>query len=131
MSHRVTSIGRRDATARAAWSVALPVSGWVLSIALLVLSGHVGNVTSTAGLNQGNRAGALAFLVAGAMDVILGTVGIILAVTAKRTQTAPNAQSWKGLATAGLVLNPILVAMGVMALLVGAFLYEFATSWNF
>ncbi len=61
----------------------------------------------------------------------MGTVGIIFAVTAKRTQTALNAQSWKGLATAGLILNPILVAMGVMALLVGAFLYEFVTSWNF
>ena len=127
----MTSIRRRDATARAAWSVALPVSGWVLSIALLILSGHMGNVTSTAGLDQGNRAGALAFLVAGAMDLIVGTVGIILAVTSKRTQTAPNAQSRKGLATVGLVLNPILVAMGVMALLIGAFLYEFVTSWNF
>ncbi|MHB1720740.1 MAG: hypothetical protein ACYCV1_11555 [Acidimicrobiales bacterium] len=84
----------------------------------------MGNVTSPAGLNQGTVASALASLLAGAMDLIMGTVGIVFAVRAKRTKTALNSQSWKGLATAGLVLNPICLAIGVVALLVGAsFLY--------
>ena len=83
---RMTSVGGRASRAKAAWSVALPVSGWVLGVVLLVLSGHVGNVTSTTGLNEGNRAGALAFLVAGAIDLIVATVGIILAVSARKAQ---------------------------------------------
>jgi len=128
---RMASVSGGASRAKAAWSVALPVSSWVLGIVLLVLSSHVGNVTSTTGLNEGNKAGALAFLLAGAIDLIVATVGIILAISARKAPSATNALTSDGLATAGLVLNPILMATGVVALLVGAFLYEFTTSWNF
>jgi hypothetical protein len=108
--------------ARALWSVVLPIVGWVLNPVVLVLSDYFGNVTTTAGLNQSNNAGVAAFLVAAAIDGLLGASGILLAVGAKRAiRSSSGDQTGSGMATAGLVLSTILVVVGVLMLLLGVF----------
>lgn len=105
------------------WSVLLPIIGWVLNPVVLVLSDHFGNVSTTAGLNASNNAGVIAFLVATAIDGLLGASGILLAVGAKRTiRSSVGDQTGTGMATAGLVLSILLIVVGVVMLLLGVFL---------
>jgi len=119
-----TGVGQRsDPNSRALWSVVLPIIGWVLNPLVLVLSDHFGNVSTTAGLNESNNAGVAAFLVAAAIDGLLGASGILLAVGAKRTiRSSFGDQTGTRMATTGLVLSTILIVVGVLMLLLGVFL---------
>lgn len=119
-----TGIGQgSDPSSRALWSVVLPIIGWVLNPVALVLSNHFGNVSTTAGLNESNNAGVIAFLVAAAIDGLFGASGILLAIGAKRTiRSSVGDQTGTGMATVGLILSTILIVVGVVMLLIGVFL---------
>lgn len=108
---------------RAFWSVVIPVTGFVLSLAGLRLSDHFGNSSTFAGIQQGNDAGVAAFLVVGAMDVVLGASAIALAITViRRTHQAAVTVGRRELATVGVTLGVIAVLGGLVAFAVGLFL---------
>jgi hypothetical protein len=119
-----TGIGQESGpSSRALWSVVLPIIGWILNPVALVLSNHFGNVSTIAGLNDRNNAGVIAFLVAAAIDELLGVSGILLAVGTKRTtRSSVSGQTGTGMATVGLILSTILIVVGVVMLLIGVFL---------
>lgn len=103
------------------WSVVLPVTGFVLSITGLRLSDHFGNPSTVAGIQQNNDAGAAAFLLIGAVDVVLGAVSITLGVgVVRRARVA--AVDRRELAVVGITLGAIVVLGGFVALALGLFL---------
>ena len=106
---------------RGLWSLVLPIIGWVLNLAILALSNHIGDISTTAGLNERNNAGAIAFLVAAAISGLLGGIGILFAAgTIRAARSSLGVQP--GVAKAGLAMSTILVAVGILMLLVGVFL---------
>jgi ABC-type spermidine/putrescine transport system permease subunit II len=103
----------------------LPIVGWVLAPIILATSTHFGNVSTTSGLQRSNNAGVIAFFIAAGVEGLLGIVGIILALSARRQiRSSGGNQTGEGLAVAGLVLSSIVIVAGVLALAVAVFLYS-------
>ena len=116
---------RRELNIRALLCVVLPIVGWVLAPIILATSTHFGNVSTTSGLQRSNNAGVIAFFIAAGVEGLLGIVGIILALSARRQiRSSGGNQTGEGLAVAGLVLSSIVIVAGVLALAVAVFLYS-------
>ena len=110
---------------RAVWSVVLPVLGWFAAPVILELSNHVGNVSTSAGINASNQAGVAAFFICALVAWVAGGCSLLLATSAKREIRFSNGALTGGpVATVGLVLSIILVCTGLVEILVGVFLHS-------
>jgi len=107
---------------RALLSVVLPVAAWVLAPIIIAVSMHVGSTGTISGIQERNDAGVVAFFLVAGVDGVLGIVGIILALNARRKiRSAGGTQTGEGLAVAGLILNTIVILVGVLAVAVAVF----------
>jgi hypothetical protein len=107
---------------RALWSVVTPVAGFVLSLVGLRLSDRFGSSSTIAGIQHGNDASAAAFLVVGAMDLVLGAVAMALALSVLRRSKAAVGGERRELAVVGVTLGAIVVLAGIVAIAIGLFL---------
>ena len=118
-----TGISRRNgSTARADWSVVVPIIGWILNVVVLFLSRHFGNLSTMAGINESNKAGIAIFFVAAAVDAAFGIAGMIVAISAKRVIRSSGDDGGDMVATIGVVLSATLIGLGFFMLAVALFL---------
>lgn len=116
---------RRELNIRALLCVVLPIVGWVLAPIILATSNHFGNVSTISGLQENNNAGVIAFFITAGVEGLLGIVGIILALSARRQiRSSGGIQTGEGLTVAGLVLSAIVILGGVLAFALAVFFHS-------